>query len=368
MCVMRLVFSILFVLSALIDISAQQRETSGSCGPDLTWELRGTTIYITGSGPMNNFTTRYVGPDNNEDDEQFQEEQKQLTERQLKKQRRKELKARAKAKKKAGYVEDNFDHVIPWYHYNKYVTSVVVDEGVTTIGDNAFKGFEELKKVSLPSSIETIGRESFYWCVKLDTIKAPNVNLISIGAFSGCYGMRSVTIGKKLTTIEKSAFYQCKALRSVNYEGTMDDWFVIDFQSENSNPLKYAGHLYIDSVEVTEVNVPDTMTVIRPYVCMGMLGLQTLRMNEGVVKISSHSFDGCRSLNTIVSRPIIAPVLEKYAFLNTNIQYVYIPDLDSKESYKEMWGKRYRYYTNQIKKSDVEEVQEEQSVIDDIKE
>jgi len=336
---------------ATISIFAQESETSGSCGSGLTWELNGTTIHISGMGPMSNFTTRYVGPEKNEEEESLEEEKQQLSKYQLKRQRRKELKARAKAKK-SGYIEDNFDHIIPWYKYNKYVTKVIVDEGVTTIGDNAFKGFEELKKVVLPHSIETIGRESFYWCVKLDTIIAPNANLISIGAFSGCYGLRSVTLGRNLTTIEKSAFYQCKALRSVYYLGTIDDWFVINFHSENSNPLKYAGHLYIDNTEVTEINIPDTMTIIPPYVCMGMLGLQTIRMNESVVKIGYHSFDGCRALNTIVARPIIAPLLEKYAFLNTNIQYVYIPDADSKESYREIWGKRYNYYTNQIKKSE----------------
>lgn len=365
---MKLLVLISILLTATIAISAQSRETSGTCGSGLTWELRGTTIYISGMGPMNNFTTRYMGP-SNEEGEDGLEEHKELTERQKAKQRKKELKARAKAKKKNQFIEDNFDHVIPWYHLNKYVTQVVVDEGVTTIGDNAFKGFEELKKVILPYSIETIGRESFYWCVKLDTIRVPSANMISIGAFSGCYGLRSVTLGRNLTTIEKSAFYQCKALRSVNYTGTMDDWFVIDFQSENSNPLKYAGHLYIDSLEVTEVNIPDTMTIIPPYVCMGMLGLTTLRMNEQVVKVGFHSFDGCRALNTIVARPIEAPELEKYAFLNTSIKYIYIPDADSKDSYRTNWGKRYNYCVNQLKRNDEENIEEDkEGILDEDKE
>lgn len=336
---MRFFHYILFLtLLPLASFAQDELETSGTCGPGLNWALEGTVIRISGSGPMNNFTTRYIS-----DEDEDSEENAALTEKQKAKIRKQKLKERAKMKKKVGYVEDNMDHLIPWYNFNKFVTGVIVEEGVTTIGDNAFKGFKELTTVQLPSSLEMVGRESFYWCIKLDSIKLTNANIISIGAFSGCYALKSVDLGRNITTIEKSAFYQCKGLRKVNYGGSLDDWFVIDFQSENSNPIKYAGRLYIDNQLVTEVHIPDTMTIVPPYVCMGMTSLKKLYIPEGVVSIGPHCFDGCRALSIVDSRPVEPPFLERYAFLNTDIRKVYIYSNDYKDSYQTAWGKRYSY-------------------------
>jgi len=336
----------IMLLSHIAIFAQDDNEKSGTCGNNLTWELIGTTIHISGHGSMTNFTTRYVGPSEDE-----LEDGQQLSERQKAKLRKKRLRARAKAKKR-GMIEDNFEHLVPWYNYNKIVTNVVVENGVTTIGDNAFKGFRELTTISLPESIDTIGHESFYWCVKLDSVSLPNATTISTGAFSGCYCLKKIDLGRKISTIEKSAFYQCKGLRKVNYSGTINDWFVIDFQSENSNPLKYAGKLYIDNTLVTEINVPDTINIIPPYVCIGMTSLKTLRLHEGVTTIGPHSFDGCRALNTIVARPPEPPLLERYAFLNTDIRFVYLPTADSKDSYQSAWGKRYTYYINKLGQQD----------------
>ncbi|MCQ2226873.1 MAG: leucine-rich repeat domain-containing protein [Bacteroidales bacterium] len=330
---------LIFLCSMASYVLAQDR--SGSCGDGLTWRMQGSTVIISGNGPMSNFTTRYVGSDDMGDVDEFGE-QIELSEKEKAKLRKKELKKKAKARKK-GFVEDNFDHVIPWFDYRSYITQVVVEEGVTSIGDNAFKGFKELKTVILPESLETIGRESFYWCVKLDSIEMPNASTISLGAFSGCNGLKKVSFGRKMATIEKSAFYQCLGLRKVLFNGTTDDWFVIDFQSDNSNPLKYAGHLYIGDSEVTEISTPDTITVIPPYVCVGMVSLNSLTLGEAVVKISSHAFDGCRSLQTIDAKPVVAPQLERYAFLNTTIRSIQVKDEESKDSYRSTWGKRYSY-------------------------
>lgn len=342
----RIVLYISFLLLPVFSWAQDEdTETSGSCGTSLTWELDGTTIYIRGKGEMSNFTTRYMGDKEILDEE---DQTAQLTEKQKAKLRKKLLKAKAKARK-AGYTEDDdMNHLIPWYPFNKLVTRIVVEEGVTTIGDNAFKGFKELCRVELPSSITMVGREAFYWCVKLDSISLPNATIIEMGAFSGCYCLKSIEIGRSIEKIEKSAFYQCKGLRRVDYRGTIDEWFVIDFQSENSNPLKYAGKLYVDNKLVTEINIPDTMTMVPPYVCVGMTSLKTLRLHENVVSIGPHCFDGCRALNTVVARPIEAPLLERYAFLNTDIRYVYLYSADAKDSYQSVWGKRYSYYINKL--------------------
>ncbi len=331
------VIAIAMLLSTTVGAQVATDETSGTCGDNLKWEFDGTTIHISGSGAMTNFTTRYIGPQSD------QATGNTLTNKEKAKIRKKELTAKSKANSQDNYRQDDLEHLVPWHRFNEFVTTIIVDEGVTTIGDNAFKGFKELSKVVLPRSIEVVGRESFYWCVKLDSIFLPNATIISVGAFSNCYNLKTISLGKNLTTIEQSAFYQCKGLHRVDYNGDVNSWFAIDFKSENSNPLKYAGRLYIDNKLVTEISVPQAISVIPPYVCIGMTSLRTLRLHEGVKKIGPHSFDGCRFLNTIVARSQTPPTLERFAFLNTDIRNVYLSTDRSKEAYQESWGKRYTY-------------------------
>lgn len=318
-------------------------ETSGECGSGLTWEFDEDTgvLTITGNGPMTNFTSRYMGPERVEKDG----EEVVLTSRQKARIRHREAKKRARQRRRGQYDNSvDFDHLIPWRDLHSLIKRVSVSEGVTTIGDNAFKGCEELRSVSLPNSIEIIGRECFYWCVKLDSITIPSgVNVISLGAFSGCYTMKSITFSRRVVKIENSAFYQCNGLRRVDYSGSLSDWLAIDFISENSNPLKYAGNLYLSGVPVDEVVLPDTMTVVPPYVCMGMVNIHRLTIPPSVVKIGSHAFDGCRSLSTVEALPVTAPILGKYVFLNTSIKQILVPYPSTKDQYRLNWGKRYNY-------------------------
>lgn len=352
-----------FVTSSLFASHAYSQmpefvETSGECGSGLTWEFDEETgvLAITGNGPMTNFTSRYMGPDRVEKDG----EEVVLTARQKARLRRRQAKERARQRRRGQYDSSmDMDRVLPWMDLHSQIKRVVISEGVTSIGDNAFKGCEELRTIVLPSSIETIGRECFYWCVKLDSISLPpGVNVISIGAFSGCYTMKSISFSNRVVKIENSAFYQCNGLRRVDYTGSLSDWLAIDFKSENSNPLKYAGNLYLSGKAVDEVVLPDTMTVVPPYVCMGMVNVRRLKIPEGVVEIGNRAFDGCRQLSTIESLPVVAPTLGKYVFLNTSIKQILVPYPSTKDAYRLSWGKRYNYQNIHEEEPFDEQIQE----------
>jgi len=56
----------IMLLSHIAIFAQDDNEKSGTCGNNLTWELIGTTIHISGHGSMTNFTTRYVGPSEDE--------------------------------------------------------------------------------------------------------------------------------------------------------------------------------------------------------------------------------------------------------------------------------------------------------------
>lgn len=94
--------------------------------------------------------------------------------------------------------------------------SATIPEGVTAIGDGAFKGCIFFALQSLPNSLVSIGNEAFADCRNLSNVVIPD-NVVSIGdgAFSGCESMAYLTIGESVATIGNKAFSYCTNLADV---------------------------------------------------------------------------------------------------------------------------------------------------------
>ena len=72
------------------------------------------------------------------------------------------------------------------------------------------------KTISIPSSVTSIGRNSFAYCVNLEDLVVPtNVTIIDRGAFSGCINLSSITIPESVKFIGKWAFGHCKSLKTI---------------------------------------------------------------------------------------------------------------------------------------------------------
>ncbi len=93
----------------------------------------------------------------------------------------------------------------------------VIPDGVTSIGDEAFRDCDNLTSVSIPDSVTHIGDEAFSGCDNLTSVSIPDsVTHISDGAFSSCYNLTSVTIPDSVTHIGDEAFSSCYDLTSVS--------------------------------------------------------------------------------------------------------------------------------------------------------
>ena len=112
----------------------------------------------------------------------------------------------------------------------KYSGEVVIPESVE------FNGISH--------SVTSIGERAFYDCSGLTSVTIPN-SVTSIGgrAFEDCSGLTSVTIPNSVTSIGDRAFFCCFGLTSVHISD-IAAWCNIDFDSNGSNPLSYAHHLY----------------------------------------------------------------------------------------------------------------------------
>ena len=103
-----------------------------------------------------------------------------------------------------------------WRAYAGDVTSVVIGDGITTIGLNAFNGFSELKTVSFGKDVQTIDQYAFSYCGAMETITLPaSLTKICETAFGYCYELKSINIPDAVTDIEQHAFNECEKLEEV---------------------------------------------------------------------------------------------------------------------------------------------------------
>jgi hypothetical protein len=99
---------------------------------------------------------------------------------------------------------------------NKTITSVTIPNGVTSIGESAFKMCTNLTSVTIPNTVTSIGNSAFFACINLNNVTIPSsVKSIGNGAFDGCTSLTSVTIPNSVTSIGNNAVRNCSKLASV---------------------------------------------------------------------------------------------------------------------------------------------------------
>ena len=120
----------------------------------------------------------------------------------------------------------------PWYSYSPSITSVIIANGVTSIGNYAFLNGISLQSVSIPSSVTSIGHSAFDRCYSLTSVVIPNsVTSIESYTFYMCTSLASISIPNSITTIGQQAFAYCDALTSVtipNSVTTIDQYALIN--------------------------------------------------------------------------------------------------------------------------------------------
>ena len=103
-----------------------------------------------------------------------------------------------------------------WNANKASITAVIIDDGVTFIGDFAFQDCPNLALISLPDGLTSIGDFAFLNCTNLALTSLPS-GLTSIGdyAFQGCTNLALTSLPDGLTSIGDAAFYNCTNLESI---------------------------------------------------------------------------------------------------------------------------------------------------------
>ena len=110
--------------------------------------------------------------------------------------------------------------------------AVVIPEGLTSLGRQAFFGLTTLTQITLPEGLTSIGQHALYDCTGLTQISFPEgLTSISIGAFGNCAGLTQITLPEGLTSIGGLAFSRCTGLTQITLpEGlaSIGEWAFID--------------------------------------------------------------------------------------------------------------------------------------------
>ena len=209
--------------------------TSGTCGSNLTWTLDDNgTLTISGTGEMDNW----------------------------------------------GY------NSFPWYSKRESVRDVIIENGVTSVGKNAFYGCESLISVKISNSVTSIGIHAFGGCSSLISIIIPNsVTSIGDSAFRDCSSLISITISNSVTSIGDTVFLYCSSLTSITIPDGVTSIGDSAFDSCSS---------------LTSITIPNGVTSIGNYAFEDCSSLTIITIPQSVTSIGEYVFGKCSNLTDIL--------------------------------------------------------------------
>ena len=226
------------------------------------------------------------------------------------------------------------------------LTSVTIPDDVTSIEMYAFSGCTSLTSIIIPNSVTSIGGSCFYNCTSLTSITIPDsVTSIGHGAFSGCTSLESIAIPDDVTYIGMFTFNNCTSLTSVTIPDSVTEIGDYAFQYCTSltsvtipdSVTSIGSYAFQYCTSLTNVTMPDSVTEIGRLAFLGCTSLESVTIPDSVTYIGRYAFYDCTSLTNVYIHSIIPPG-DSDIFENAPIEAIYVYE-QSVSFYKEKWSK-----------------------------
>lgn len=203
---------------------------------------------------------------------------------------------------------------------NTTLKKVTIGEAVAVIDEYAFYGCTALEEVIIPERLNFIHQNAFLDCESLTTVtfhEGSKLHSIGASAFENT-GLEEINLPEKLTYLEENAFKNSKLTkiflpRNLQYikqnafntptlkETHIDDLLFFctkEFEGETANPTHFTKNLFLNGEEIKDLVIPDTVTVINPYV-FPSLSFNTIHFGVNVKEIATMAFAYTEKLGPI---------------------------------------------------------------------
>ena len=245
---------------------------------------------------------------------------------------------------------------IDYYPFSgrKYIKSITIPDSVTSIGYSAFRGCDSLMSITIPDGVTSIEENTFSGCSSLTSITIPD-SVTSIGefAFSGCSSLRSITIPDGVSSIYEGTFENCSSLERITIpdsitciggNGDSDDYYDYYGVFDGCNKLNniyindidawcrinfhnyVPGNLYLDGKLLTEVTIPDGITVIDYYPLSRRESIKSITIPDSVTSIDDSAFRDCSSLTSITIPDSVTSIGDSAFSGCSSLASITIPD------------------------------------------
>ena len=240
--------------------------TSGKCGSNATWKLEGGVLTISGTGAISDYDEEYA----------------------------------------------------PWYDIRDSITSVVINSGITRIGNEAFVQCYQIESVSIPDTVSEIGSGAFVYCSSLTSITLPNaVKILSSGVFAYCSSLNTLSM-PGVTTIENYALQDTsidtimigKNLREMS-ELALFGTRVSAYQVEAGNPVYSARDGVLFSADGSKLiayppynerssyTIPSGVRVVGNAAFAKNSYLSSITISNGVTTLEDSAFQEMQGITSI---------------------------------------------------------------------
>ncbi|MCF0135503.1 MAG: leucine-rich repeat domain-containing protein, partial [Lachnospiraceae bacterium] len=297
-----------FVVTAMADEMSPGSTsiTSGDCGDNLTWELQdnNSTLVISGTGDMWDYGNHW---DDN----------------------------------KCGNVTS-----APWGVFWETIDSISLPEELMSIGEFAFNGLN-ISTISIPEFVTNIGDWAFEGCRNLSGVLVIPISVAYIGQYAFAdTGISSVIMPEPWPELDLGPFRECRNLTEVYApkSGTCGDALTWELQEDGTLVISGSGTMWTyGNMEITEgkivsgapwgdhwesierISLQEGSTSICQCAFQG-LNITEVTIPGTVIDIESYAFADCTNLTGVLDIPDSVSTIGSYAFANTGISEVNMPE------------------------------------------